>query len=158
MFAVRYPPLIPCIPVFFCVPFPARMRGTGFSPQTPGILVTESRPLLCKETIGSPEFPSYPRRCMPWSQTPVVIQTLALTHSDLLPSGLPKAVGFTFITTKAIVETTNIDFSELNTEPASLIHLASDSRCRACPQISLLTCWLGFSQVGLELLRFAPTG
>ena len=27
---------------------------------------------LCKETIGSPEFPRYPRKCMPWSKTPVV--------------------------------------------------------------------------------------
>jgi hypothetical protein len=89
---------------------------------------------------------------MPWSQTPVVIRTLAISHSDLLPSGLPKAVGFTFSGTKAIVETTNINFSELHTEPASLIHLASDSRYRGCPQISLLTCWLGFGQVGLELL------
>ena len=48
---------------------------------------------------------------------------------------------------------TTIHFSGLNTEPVSLIRLASDSRYRAYPQTSLLTCWLNFSQVGLEALR-----
>ena len=51
---------------------------------------------ICKETIGSPEFPSYPLRYMPWSKTPVVTRILAMSHTDLLPSGHPKAVGFTF--------------------------------------------------------------
>ena len=51
------------------------------------------------------------------------------------------------------LRTTTIRISGFNTEPASLIHLASDSRCRACPQTSLLICWLGFGQVGL-----GPTG
>jgi hypothetical protein len=39
--------------------------------------------------------------------------------------------------------------SGLHTQPAALIHPASDSRYRVCPRISLLTCWLNFSQVGL---------
>jgi hypothetical protein len=95
---------------------------------------------------------------MPWSKTPVVTGALAISHSSLLPSGLPKAIGFTFYKTKAILKTTIIHFSELNTEPVSLIHLASDSRYRVYPQISLLTCWLGFGQVGLVLLKLAPTG
>ena len=43
------------------------------------------------------------------------------------------------------------------TQPASLIHLASDFRYRFCPQVSLLPCWLGFGQVGLEL-SLSPTG
>jgi len=42
-----------------------------------------------------------------------------------------------------------LSISGLNTEPASLIHLASDSRYRVYPQTSLLTCRLGFGQVGL---------
>jgi hypothetical protein len=45
--------------------------------------------------------------------------------------------------------TTTLHISGLNTEPAFLIHLASNSRYRVCSQASLLTCWLGFSQVGL---------
>ncbi len=28
--------------------------------------------LLYKETVGSPEFPGYPRKYMTWSKTPVV--------------------------------------------------------------------------------------
>ena len=44
---------------------------------------------------------------------------------------------------------TTIAFSGLYTEPAFLIHLASDSRYRAYPQTSLLTCRLGFGQMGL---------
>jgi len=42
-------------------------------------------------------------------------------------------------------------FLRLNTEPAILIHPAPDSRYRGCLRISLLTCWLNFSQVGLSL-------
>jgi hypothetical protein len=62
---------------------------------------------------------------------------------------LPEAVGFHFQYPGSYHQTTIIDFSGLNTEPASLIHLASDSRYRAYPQTSLLTCRLGFGQVGL---------
>ena len=54
--------------------------------------------------------------------------------------------------------TTTIHISGLNTEPAPLIHPASDSRYRAYPRISLLTCWLSSSQVGLGPLRPSPTG
>ena len=48
--------------------------------------------------------------------------------------------------------TTTIHFSGLNTQPASLIHPASDSPLRAGPRTSLLTWWLTFGQVGLESL------
>ena len=54
--------------------------------------------------------------------------------------------------------TATIHFSGLNTDPAFLIHLASDSRHRACPQASLLPCWLDFGQVGLGYLRPHPLG
>ena len=54
--------------------------------------------------------------------------------------------------------TTTIHISGLNTEPAPLIHPASDSRYRAYPRISLLTCWLSSSQVRLGPLRPSPTG
>ncbi len=65
---------------------------------------------------------------------------------------IPEAVGFHFRLPGNYHKTTIKDFSGLNTEPASLIHLASDSRYRGCPQISLLTCWLSFGQMGLEPL------
>jgi hypothetical protein len=39
------------------------------------------------------------------------------------------------------------------TRPALSLPLASDSRCRADPQGSLLTCWLDFNQAG-----FSPAG
>ena len=39
------------------------------------------------------------------------------------------------------------------TQPAILLHPASDSRYRAYPRISLLTWWLTFSQVGLPRFR-----
>ena len=42
--------------------------------------------LQCKETVGSPKFPSYPFEYMPCSQTPVVSRTLALAYPGLLPS------------------------------------------------------------------------
>jgi len=61
----------------------------------------------------------------------------------------PETVGFHFQYTGSYHQTTTIDLSGLNTEPTSLIHLASDSRYRAYPQTSLLTCRLGFGQVGL---------
>ena len=64
----------------------------------------------------------------------------------------PETVGFHFQYSGSYHQTTSIDFSGLNTEPASLIHLASDSRYRAYPQTSLLTCRLGFGQVGLAAI------
>ena len=53
-------------------------------------------------------------------------------------------------TSGIILMTTTIHFSELNTQPASLIHPASDSPRRVCPRISLLVWWLTINQVGLE--------
>jgi len=43
---------------------------------------------------------------------------------------------------------TTIHFSGLNTEPALLIHPASNSRFRVGLWISLPACWLGFGRVG----------
>jgi len=65
--------------------------------QTPGLLISRyplSSGYLNKEPFGSPEFPSYPFESRPWSQTPVVTSTLALTHSGLLPSASSKASAF----------------------------------------------------------------
>ena len=106
---------------------------------------------LYKETNGSPEFPRQPCECMPWSLTPVVTSTLAIACPGLLPSGFLRPSAFTSNTLEAIIRP-RLVFSGLNTEPASLIHLASDSRYRAYPQTSLLTCRLGFGQVGLAAI------
>jgi len=54
--------------------------------------------------------------------------------------------------------TATIHFSGLHTDPAFLIHLASDSRYRVYPQASLLSGWLDFEQVGLESFDSHPLG
>ena len=107
---------------------------------------------LYKETNGSPEFPRQPCECMPWSLTPVVTSKLAITYPGLLPSGFLRPSAFTSDVMEAIIGP-RLSFSGLNTEPASLIHLASDSRYRAYPQTSLLTRRLGFGQVDLQPLQ-----
>ncbi len=103
---------------------------------------------LYKEAICSPEFPSYPHECMTRSQTPVVTCSLAITLTGLLPFVPFHAVGFHPYCGLSF-RTTTIHVSGLNTDPASLIHLASDSRYRVCPQFSLLPCRLSFGQAGL---------
>ena len=67
-------------------------------------------------------------------------------------------VGFIPITLGISLRTTTIHVSGLNTDPASLIHLASDSRHRVYPQVSLPPCRLRFRRMGLELLRSHPLG
>jgi hypothetical protein len=102
-----------------------------------------------RKTSGSPEFPSYPHECMPWSQTPVVSLMLAITYAGLLPSAQLTPSAFSH-TSGIIPVTTTIHFSGLNTQPASLIHPASDSPLGVGPRTSLLIWWLTFNQVGLE--------
>src|SRR5262249_60620581 len=113
-----------------------------------------------KETIAPPPFPGSPHAPMLWSQTPVVSCTLAISPSGLLPSVPLHAVGFPLpVSREAILMTTTLPISGLNTGPAFLIHPASDSRYRAYPRTSLLTGWLDVSQVGLgSKPRPAPTG
>ncbi len=148
LFAVHSPHLIPCIPFYFLSLLQARISGEILSPKMPGIFNTAfPHRELYKETNGSPEFPRQPCEYMPWSD-PGGDLTLAIAYPSLLPSGFQRLSAFTSIL-RSYHETTILDFSGLNTEPASLIHLASDSRYRAYPQTSLLTCRLGFGQVGL---------
>ena len=92
---------------------------------------------------------------MHWSLTLVVISTLAAACQTLLPSGFLRTSAFAFNTIESYHQTTTIDFSKLNTEPACLIRLASDSRYQAYPQTSLLACRLGFGQVGLAAFTAA---
>jgi len=160
------PPPIPCIALLALCPFSAeraRVRGWSFL-STPGVFYHHGRRssflTLHKETIGSPTFPGSPHEHMLWSQTPVVSCTRALAPSGLLPSVPLHAVGFPLpVSREAILMTTTLHISRLNTGPAFLIHPASDSRYRAYPRTSLLTGWLDVSQVGLgSKQRPAPTG
>ena len=125
-----------------------RISGGVFSSYAPGSFKRLPHRDLCKETNGSPEFPRQPCECMPWSLTPVVTCILAIAYPGLLPSSFLRPSAFTSNIPEVIIRP-RLPISGLNTEPASLIHLASDSRYRAYPQTSLLTCRLGFGQVGL---------
>lgn len=111
---------------------------------------------LHKEAIGSPKFPSYPCKYMPWSKTPVVSFILRLvgistylTYSELLSSEHPNAVDFlsleNLLIQRSILMTTIISISELNTWPAFLFRLASYSLYKVGTQASLLACWLSIS-------------
>ena len=80
---------------------------------------------------------------------------LAITHSELLPSVIHTTSAFTPGLPEAILRPPCARFRGSVTQPAALLNPASDSRCRACPRISLLTCWLSFGQVGLS--RYAIT-
>jgi hypothetical protein len=92
---------------------------------------------------------------------------LAITYAGLLPSAQLTPSAFSH-TSGNIPVTTTIHFSGLNTQPAFLIHPASDSPLRVGPRTSLLIWWLTFNQVGLESLvilthwvtisNFIPTG
>lgn len=70
------------------------------SPQRSALL----RLILHKETIGSPKFPGYPCDDMPWSQTPVVSWTLALSHPGLLPSSSSTLSAFPLKTALRVME------------------------------------------------------
>ena len=72
-------------------------RRAGHSPQRRDFATAGSPDtfLLHKETPGSPKFPSYPLEHMPWSQTPAVTRSLAITLSGLLPSEQSTSSAFT---------------------------------------------------------------
>ena len=159
-FALRYPPPIPCIARLYLSlshtpSVQDSLRGgtfhlnAGISPYTAG---SPSTILLPKEAFGPPKSPSYPHECMPWSQTPVVSQ--AHRHSAPRTAAFRRmqSVGFPLpLHREIILLTTTKSISGLNTQPASLIHPASYSHYWVCTWTSLLTCWLHFDQVGLEL-------
>ena len=87
------------LPAFFLCVSCDSFAGESI-PLTPGLLISRypsSSGCLNTDTFGSPEFPSYPFESMPWSKTPVVTSTLALTHSGLLPSAHSRALAFSRI-------------------------------------------------------------
>jgi hypothetical protein len=74
-----------------------------------------------KETIGSPKFPSCPRRLMPRSQTPVVSCSLALSLPGLLPSAACTASAFPRFPCEFILLSTTIHISGLNSAACFLV-------------------------------------
>ena len=68
------------------------LRFVRYSLSAPDTLFTVTSSY--KETSGSPHFPSYPYEHMPWSKTPVVSCTLAMSHTGLLPSAASIASAF----------------------------------------------------------------
>ena len=73
-----------------------------------------TRPAVApKETGGSPEFPVYPFKHMPRSQTPVVSRSLAMTRAGLLPSRSSTLSAFRPVARPYPLSAT-IHFSEFN--------------------------------------------
>jgi hypothetical protein len=105
---------------------------------------------LHKETAGSPKFSGYPYDCMPWPQTPVVSRVHRLSVPCTAAFCLCQERRLSFRFPESYPSTTTSKISGLDTQPATSIRPAQDSRYRVCPRTSLLTCWLGFSQVGLS--------
>ena len=139
------------MPIFIRIPLEGLVHGRGF-PVNAWSFLQVTPTLLCRETIGPPEFPGYPRKYMIWSKTPVV--TLNTFHDVFWSVAFQciQTVGFHFQYGRSYPMTTTIHFSGLNTAPAFLIHLASDSLHRVDPQVSLLPRGIRFRQVGLVSL------
>ena len=113
---------------------------------------------VVKETGGSPTFPSSPSEDMPRSQTPVVSCALAKAHPGLLPSSHWKPSAFPLVSPGGLsCCPRRYSFRGSITRPAASFHPAPYAHCWVCTWMSLLTCWLGFDQVGLEL-ALSPTG
>jgi len=69
--------------------------GRGF-PVNAWSFLKGTPTLLYKETIGSPEFPGYPRKHMTWSKTPVVTLNTFLNAFRSIAFQTLQAVGFHF--------------------------------------------------------------
>jgi hypothetical protein len=112
--------------------------------------VTHSPALTPKETGGSPEFPDYPFKSMPRSQTPVVTRLLALAQTGLLPSRHSIRSALSPVARTHSL-TTIIHFSELNGTAWTLASPLLRTPCfQSRPSVRLLAWWLAFGQVGLE--------
>ena len=99
-----------------------------------------------KEAIGSPKFPSYPRKYMPRSKTPVVSCTLAFIVSRTAAFHCLQSVGFPSLT-RVYPLTTIIPISRLNSAACTL-----DSPSSVLPLLGL---HVGFTT---SLLALALTG
>jgi hypothetical protein len=149
------------LPASACSWRPSRARDRVEAPRPRQGLWSPGPPFreCAKEIGGSPTFPSYPSEDMPRSQTPVVSWVLAITSPGLLPSGASKPSAFLSVPLGEISLCPRLyPLRGSITRPASSLPPASYSHCWAGTWSSLLTCWRGFDQVGLELVEFSPTG
>jgi hypothetical protein len=155
--ACRSPPTTLSASVRSWCPLQARDRGEA-PPTTPGPLVVRSPIRKCdKETSGAPKCPSSPSADMPRSQTPGVSSILALAYSGLLPAGHWKPSAFPSVPPGGLSCGPRRDaLRGAITRPAASFHPAPYAPCWGCTWMSLLTCWLGFDQVGLAL-ALSPT-
>ena len=106
------------------------------------------------------QVPVLPAGCMPCSRTPVVLPALALTHRKLRPSLIGDWVGFPTLPQVVIPHGPRCSiFRGSITRPASSLHPASYPPLLMMHAGSLLSCWLGFAQVGLgsNLTHWATT-
>ena len=113
---------------------------------------------LGKETAGSPTFPRVPCGDMPRSQTPVVSCALAITHPGLLPSSACKLSAFPSRPLKDILLSTTIHISGLNHAACLLATPGFVRPLTGRHAGSLLTGWLGVSQVAFAPCGRSPTG
>jgi hypothetical protein len=113
---------------------------------------------MVKETGGSPTFPSSPSGDMPRSQTPVVSCALAIAHPGLLPSSACKLSAFPSRPLKDLLLSTTIPISGLNHAACLLATPGFVRPLTGRHAGSLLTGWLGVSQVGFAPCGRSPTG
>jgi hypothetical protein len=157
-FACRsLPDTVPASPRSWC---PLWARDLMEAPRSRQGLWSPGPPIraLCTETGGSPTFPSYPCADMLRSQTPVGSCALAIPHPGLLPSGACKPSALTAIPLRLSCGPRLSIFRGSLTRPASSLPPASYAHCWAGTWSSLLTCWRGVRQVGLEPTGSHPLG
>jgi hypothetical protein len=112
-----------------------------------------------KEIVGSPKFPSFPSDDMLRSlQTPVVSCALAVSRTGLLPSTRARVSAFSLASTEIILRTTTLLFSGLTPAAYRLATPGSVQPLTTLHAGSLLSCWLGVAQVGLEFENSHPLG
>lgn len=133
-FAIHYRFPIPLPASVLCVPF-SFGSSSGWKPPDVAEALVQPVPflfwLLGGRIGGSPKFPSYPFRHMPWSRTPVVSCWLAFSS----PGWLPSAVGMrrlsqvlfwlSFVHQYA-------DFRGSMSRPVSLLRSVSYAHCWFC--------------------------
>jgi hypothetical protein len=156
LLARRYPPPLPCIaPVSYPTEkLELSLLSTWIFPGSPPGGIPANR--CTRRQFGSLQFPSYPFKHMPWSQTPAVPRTLAISRPGLLPSAQWIASAF------ILHSRTYPNGPQLYIFRGSIHSLCSccaggtsrdsvapDSRLRVCLRTSLLTWLLVFSQGGL---------
>ena len=157
-FALRCPPPIPCWPL--CFRSLVGLEPPPSSARTPPRWLTGAlRPdLFTRKHLDLPSSRVTPVNTCPDLRPRWCPAHLPYRVQDCcFPTGA-NASAFTSIPMRLIPMTTIIHISGLNTEPASLPPPASDSPYGVYLRIWLLTCWLCFSQVGLDSRRISPTG